>query len=201
MKLLSTLAAGALIAASLSIAPEARAGEPFLGDVKMVGFSFCPRGFADANGQLLAISQNQALFSILGTTYGGDGRTTFALPDMRSRIPIHHGQGPGLTNRRLGDQTGAETNTLTSANMPSHTHRMGIQSVDLPANSPTPRKNSFAQSPDDKYYSGLSPQGKFMDNNTVVVDPAGSGQAQNNMMPSQTIRYCVATQGVFPSRN
>jgi len=196
------LAIGAIGSMSLVSAPIASADiEPNLGDIMLVGFNFCPRGWAAADGQLLPISQNQALYSLYGTTYGGDGRTSFALPDMRSRAPIHVGHGPGLSSRNLGSHGGSETNVITTTELPSHTHRAGVQTRPEAANSTTPRKNSFAVSPDNRYYDGLSPQGKFMNSQSITMDPEGGGQAQNNMMPYQTINYCVALQGTFPSRN
>lgn len=196
------LAMGAAYALTLTNAPLALAdSEPNIGDVMLVGFNFCPRGWAEADGQLLSINQNQALFSLYGTIYGGDGRTTFALPDLRSRAPVHMGTGPGLSTRNIGSKSGTETNILSTSQMPSHTHRAGIQTINDNANSTTPRRNSFAISPDDHYYDGLSPQGRFMNSQSIRVDPVGGGQPQNNMMPFQTINYCVALLGTYPSRN
>src|SRR5210317_2190722 len=118
--------------------------EPFLAEVKIVGFDFPPRGWAQCDGQLLPINQNQSLYSLLGTTYGGDGRTTFALPDLRGRMPVHPGNGPGLSDRRLGEKGGAEDATLTVAEIPSHNHQ--LKGVDEPANQATPGGNALAQS-------------------------------------------------------
>jgi len=119
---------------SAALVPRsAVAQEPFIGEIRWVGFNFAPRGWAPCDGQLLAISQNTALFSLLGTTYGGDGRTTFALPDMRGRVPVHKGQGPGLTNRDLGEAGGQESVALTTAQMPSHTHTIASHTHSIPA--------------------------------------------------------------------
>lgn len=117
-----TLAATAMLAALAAPLPAAAQSEPFIGQIMCAGFNFTPRGWARLDGQLLPIAQNQALFSLLGTTYGGDGRTTFALPDMRGRALVHDGNGPGLTPRTLGERGGAETHTLTPSQMPAHTH-------------------------------------------------------------------------------
>ena len=184
-------------------APDAAADatDPIIGEIMLAGFNFCPRGWAAADGQLLAINTNQSLFSLYGTTYGGDGRVTFALPDLRGRAPIHVGQGPGLSNRSLGSIGGTQTETLTLSQLPSHTHRMGIQTSREAGNSTTPRQNAFGESPDNRYYNGLSPQGRFMNPATVTVDPAGNGLSNNNMMPYKTVNYCIALQGLYPSRD
>ncbi|WP_395074824.1 phage tail protein, partial [Hyphococcus sp.] len=110
------------ILATAGVTAPVNAQENYIGEIMWTGFTFCPRGTIDASGQLLAISSNTALFSLYGTTYGGDGRTTFKLPDLRSRAPMHFGQGPGLTNRPLGQSAGTETNTMTVQQMPSHNH-------------------------------------------------------------------------------
>ena len=134
----STLIAAALtVATTLSFAPQSgRAQEAFIGEIRFFGGTFAPRGWALCNGQLLAISSNQALFSLLGTTYGGDGRTTFALPDARGRAMIHAGQGPGLSSRPLGQTGGNETNTLTAAQMPAHSHALNAATVKADATTP-----------------------------------------------------------------
>ena len=158
------------------------AQEPMLGEIRMVGFSFCPRGWAAADGQLLPINQNTALFSLLGTTYGGDGRSTFALPDLRGRVPVHAGQGGGLSDYRQGAKGGSEQNTLTTSNLPPHQH--SIQGVSSGSGNST----------------GVL-IGKGSGTQTATTNQVGSGQAVNNLSPYLTIRYCVALQGIFPSRN
>ncbi|NNE57679.1 MAG: phage tail protein [Hellea sp.] len=196
-----TLSISIALLGTAGISTLANASEPFIGEIQPVGFNFCPRGFAEANGQLLAISQYSALFSLYGTIYGGDGRTTFALPDLRSRVPIHMGTGPGLSSRPIGSRGGAETNTMTVGQMPSHTHRAGVQTRTETANSTTPRKNSFSVTADNSYFDGTDPSGRFMNSNTIAVDNAGGGQSQNNMQPYLTINYCVALVGLYPSRS
>jgi len=179
---------------------EAEAGEPFIGEIKAWGGNFCPRGFAAADGQLLPIAGNTALFSLYGTFYGGDGRTTFALPDLRSRAAIHAGQGAGLTPRALGQRLGTETETMTSATMPSHTHRAGMQTRTDAANATRPRRNSFAVTADNSYQTGAA-SGQFMNSNTIRVDGEGAGQSVDNRQPFVGMTYCVALVGIFPSRN
>ena len=186
------------------MAPNVEATDRHLGDVVPVGFNFCPRGTAEAAGQLLPINQNQALFSILGTQFGGDGRTSFGLPDLRGRLPVHEGQGPGLSDRRIGQKFGAETNTLNMTQMPSHTHRMAIQTnSDETGNSKKPRGNSFSVSSQNQFKSGATFTNKYMNTDTVTVQSSGqaSPRSQNNIMPTLAIKYCVVTSGVFPSRN
>lgn len=203
MKYRLALAAGTAMALTLPATPASAQATPFIGQIMPVGYTFCPRGFADADGQLLSIAQNTALFSLYGTTYGGDGRTTFALPDLRGRVPIHVGQGPGLTDRRLGSRSGSETNTLSVLNLPAHNHTAAVNiNNTVPADSGNPTLNHFARSANRIYQNteGASP-GATMAPDTVTIGNTGGGQAVNNMQPYQVIRYCVALQGIFPSRN
>ncbi|WP_164114849.1 tail fiber protein [Sphingorhabdus sp. Alg239-R122] len=196
------VASAAIITSGLSIAVPAQAGtNPYLGEITIVGFTFCPRGTSAADGTLLPINSNQALFSLYGTTYGGDGRTTFALPDLRGRIPIHVGQGPGLTNRTQGSRSGTETNTMTVAQMPSHNHQGGIQTTNQAAGSKNAKSDAFGIAQENTYVNGVAPSGNFMHASTFLIGNTGGGQAQNNMQPFLTLRYCVNTQGTFPSRN
>lgn len=170
--------------------------EPFLGQIQAFGFNFAPRGWAKCEGQLISIAQNTALFSLLGTLYGGDGRTTFALPDLRGRMPMHEGRGPGLTVRTLGEKGGAESHTLTTAQIPSHSHAVqpgataGKASLDTPVgNFPANEGgNAYAKSADAK-------MGAFQ------TDPTGGSQAHNNMPPYVVLNWCIAIQGIFPSRS
>jgi microcystin-dependent protein len=163
--------------------------EPFLGEVRIYGFNFPPRSWALCDGQLLPINQNQALFSLLGTTYGGDGRTTFALPDLRGRAPMHEGSGFSL-----GQKAGEENHTLTAAEMPSHTHvaRASANS----GNSPVPTGNFLAAA--NNVYRGP-------DNLTALhtgsVGTTGSSQAHTNLQPYLTLNFCIALAGLFPSRD
>jgi microcystin-dependent protein len=167
--------------------------EPFLAEIRIVGFNFAPRGWAFCDGQLLPIDQNQSLYSLLGTTYGGDGRTTFALPDLRGRTPIHKGSSNGSTHL-LGQKSGEETHTLSAAEMPSHSHNMQASSV--ASTSQLPDNNVLAVS--GQIYRG-STNLVNMQNSTVTN--TGGGQAHNNMQPFLAVYFCIALQGLFPSRN
>lgn len=163
--------------------------EPFLAEIRMVGFNFAPRGWAFCDGQLLPISQNQSLYSLLGTTYGGDGRTSFALPDLRGRVPIHRSD-----SHPLGQRGGSETVTLTAAEISAHTH--AVKASGSAANSSDPTGHLLAQSGQIYRQSGTV---VAMRNGSLTN--AGGGQAHNNMQPSLTIGFCIALQGLFPSRN
>ena len=168
--------------------------EPFLAEIRIVGFNFAPRGWAFCDGQILPINQNQSLYSLLGTTYGGDGRTSFALPDLRSRTPIHRGDG-----HTLGQKSGAETVTLTAAQIPAHTHTAKASSS--PGNDATPAGDVLAAGAgvDIPYRSPEAANRTALRSGTVTN--AGGGQAYNNMQPYQTLAFCIALQGLFPSRN
>ena len=164
--------------------------EPFLAEIKIVGFNFAPRGWAYCDGQILPINQNQSLYSLLGTTYGGDGRTSFALPDLRSRTPIHQGDG-----YQLGQKGGAETVTLTAAEIGAHTHTVKASSA--AGNNPTPTGRVLAaagvyRDPEAANMTALR---------SGTVTNAGGGQAHNNMQPSLALNFCIALLGLFPSRN
>ena len=195
--------ASAVAIATVGTVPSAaHAQEAMLGEIKMVGFNFCPRGYAALDGQLLAISSNQALFSLLGTMYGGDGRTTFGLPDMRGRFPMHRGNGPGLTPRTQGAKFGLENVTLTTNNLPNHTHSAAVQTANGQANTFEPRGSAFGIGlANDAYVSGVAPAGRFMHRDTVVLQPTGGSQSFNVMNPTQVVNFCIALQGIFPSRN
>ena len=196
--LLSTLTA----MAGLSLATSASAGtDAYIGEVYMTGYTFCPRGTASAEGQLLAISQNTALFSLYGTTFGGDGRTTFGLPDLRGRSPMGQGSGPGLTPRLVGQKFGTETNTMTIAEMPSHAHPAGIRSVNKAPDSNDPRGNAFTITPDNNFKTNITPTARFMHANTVLIQNTGGNLPQNNIHPVSVMRYCVVLTGIFPSRS
>ena len=179
--------------------------EPMIGEVRLFGGNFAPRGWAFCEGQLLAISQNQALFSILGTTYGGDGRTTFGLPDLRGRTPIGPGNGPGLSDYRLGQKGGQETVQLNSNQMPSHTH--GAQaSFTVGVNAETSNSAEGAGAvlgeAGANIYNGNAADGALGGvNASVTVGGAGGGQAHENRSPYLACYYIIALQGVFPSRN
>ena len=181
----------------LCLSNSVNAQEPFLGEIVMFGGNFAPRGWAMCDGQLLPIAQHTALFSILGTTYGGDGRTTFALPDLRGRVPVHAGTGPGLTNRRLGEKSGTETNTLLVDNLPSHSHTINAVIEDGNQSLPTGNLPAGTKLLDTEYSdaSGDTTMDATMVNNT------GNGTGVDNMQPYLTVNYIIALVGTFPSRN
>ncbi len=165
MKILTAFKCGAVLATLLSgigLASTANASEPFIGEVRSFGFNFCPRSWAPADGQLLPINQNQALYSLFGTNYGGDGRTTFALPDLRGRVALHMGTGPGLNPYKVGQKGGAESTVLPQA-----------------------------------YASAAADD----DSKDGVVTVAGNSGAVNNMPPYTVINWCVALEGIYPSRS
>lgn len=187
--------------------------EGMIGEIRMFGGNFAPRTWALCDGQLLAISSNTALFSILGTTFGGDGRTTFALPDMRGRTPIHPGNGPGLSDRRLGAKGGTETNTLNVTQIPSHSHSASgkIKANNLTANSSNPENNYPAAAFGRDTTSGTQVQvnsytnshNAFMANDSVEVSVGNTGgnQSVNNMQPWLAVNFIICLQGIFPSRS
>jgi microcystin-dependent protein len=196
-KSVSAAALGALASAMLFQPTPAKAqSEPFVGQLIVVGFSFCPRGWAAADGQLLPVSQNPTLFSLLGTTYGGDGRTTFALPDMRGRAAIHVGSGPGLTPKSLGQKAGAETHTLSINEMPSHNHR--IQATSTVADRPGPHLKILGRNnTTDNFYRGAPNQLMA----PGMVTSTGGGQSFPIRDPYLTMNWCIALTGIFPSRS
>jgi microcystin-dependent protein len=171
---------------------------PFLGQIQAFAFGFAPRNWAMCNGQLLSIAQNTALFSLLGTTYGGNGVTTFALPDLRSRTSNHQGQGPGLTNYVLGQISGVETVTLTIQNLPAHIHPMAVHASSAGKLNTNPGTNKLGAA---QIYTS-SPVGPAMD--PAIANPvsnAGSSQPHPNIQPYLAINWCIALTGIFPSRN
>ena len=170
--------------------------EPFVGEIRMFGFNFAPQGWALCNGQLLPISQNTALFSLLGTTYGGDGRTTFALPDMRSRVPVCQGQGPGLSSYAEGQAGGAETVTLAAAQMPGHTHP--VKASSSAAASDQPEGRALARSAS-HIYTAKPDASTVM--NTDMLGDAGGSQPHDNIQPYLAVNFCIALNGIFPSRS
>ena len=169
--------------------------EPFVGEIRMFAGNFAPRGWAFCDGQLLAVSQNDALFSLLGTIYGGDGRTTFGLPDIRGRVPIHAGSGPGLSPRRLGAKGGAENVTLTVNQLPSHSHRLQA-STNLPTDR-NPSGKVTGQTLSDTYIND-SPFGNFA---TSSITNVGGSRSHTNLQPFLCINYIIALFGIYPSRH
>jgi len=168
--------------------------EPFLAEIRIVGFNFAPRGWAFCDGQILPINQNQSLYSLLGTTYGGDGRTTFALPDLRSRTPIHRS-----SDHQLGQKSGAETVTLTAAEIAAHTHTAKASSSVGDQVNPAGRVLADVTAPDLAYRDPEAATTTALRSGTVTN--AGGGQAHDNMQPYLTLAFCIALQGLFPSRN
>ncbi len=175
--------------------------EPFIGEIRMFAGNFAPRGWAFCNGQLLPIAQNSALFSILGTTYGGDGRTTFALPDLRGRAPMQWGDGPGLTPRPLGEKGGAENVTLIASQMPSHNHVLSASSqqgdqFSPEGNVPAVLLSATTGQPENLYHA--TP-------NTTMASQAlgvtGGSQPHNNMQPFLCVSFIIALVGIFPSHS
>ncbi len=177
--------------------------EPFLGEIKIFSFNFAPKGWAMCNGQLLPINQNQALFSILGTTYGGNGVTNFSLPDLRGRAPIHWGQGSGLSPVVLGQLAGEENHTLASTEMPSHNHTFAATT--LPATKKLVNASIFADDVDaqavDYFATANAPNSSYVSLNPLSMPNQGGGQPHNNMQPYLVLNICIALQGIFPSRN
>ena len=170
--------------------------EPFLAEIRLMSFIFPPKGWALCNGQLLPINQNQALFALVGTYYGGDGQTTFALPDLRGRGPIHAGQGPGLTNHPQGEQGGTETVTLTVAQMPAHTHAPAASSA--AGTSSHPNGNVWAaSSTSDNQYAGTSNTTM----NPATIGVAGGNQPHDNRQPVLAINFIISLEGIYPSPN
>lgn len=172
--------------------------DPFIGQIVMFAGNFAPRNWALCNGQLLSIASNTALFSILGTTYGGDGRTTFALPDLRGRYAMHPGTGPGLTSRQLGQRGGAENSTLTAANLAAHNHPATLHASANAADSsnPTGNRPGLAEA-----YSQQAASVDLASDAVTTGNNSGSSSSFSNMPPYNNVNFIIALQGVFPSRN
>ena len=171
--------------------------EPFVGEIRMFAGNFAPRGWALCDGQLLAISSNDALFSLLGTIYGGDGRTTFSLPDLRGRLPIHRGSGPGLSERRLGSKGGSESETLTVNQMPHHNHDF-MATHDTAIGAAPSSTQTLAKA------DGVSPYASPESLNQMHganIAAAGGSQSHTNMMPSLCLNFIIALFGIYPSRS
>ena len=171
--------------------------DPFLGQITLVAFNFAPVGWAFCNGQILSIAQNTALFQLIGTIYGGDGQTTFALPNLQSRIPLHQGQSSGTSNYTIGQTGGSEQVTLTSSQIPSHTHQ--AQCVTGGSNSKSPVNGIWAQASGDQPYKGSETGSANMA--PGAIGPAGGNQPHPNLMAYQALNYIIALEGIFPSRS
>lgn len=170
--------------------------DPFIGEIRLFGGNFAPQGWAFCNGQLLPISQNTALFSLLGTTYGGDGRTTFALPDLQGRAPLHPGQGPGLSPRDLGESGGSATVTLLASQIPTHTHAVGASAADAGERSPAGQR--FAN--DVGSLTSYAAPGSPAPLAPSALGAAGGSAAHNNVQPSLGLTFIIALQGIYPPR-
>ena len=173
--------------------------EPFVAEIRIFALDFAPKGWALCSGQIMPIQQNTALFSLLGTTYGGDGKTTFALPDLQGRVPMHPGQGPGLSLHDLGESGGSETVTLLTSEIPQHNHTFG-----------TTFENGLQGTLTNTVIPARSAGGKLYQSNVnanlVMMAPeslpiTGGGAPHNNMMPFANLSFCIALQGVFPPRS
>lgn len=173
-------------------------GSPFIGQVLMFGGNFQINGWAFCNGSIQSIAQNTALFSLIGTTYGGDGQTTFALPDLRSRVPVHQGQLSGGGTYTIGQQGGAENVTVTTAQIPAHSHSANCNSA--AGSATTPAAGIWALNPDLDPYSN-EPTGAVMKATAIANGPAGGPQPHNNFIPFLTVNYLISLFGIFPSRN
>lgn len=169
--------------------------EPFIGEIRMVGFNFAPQGWALCNGQLLPISSNTALFSLLGTTYGGDGRVTFALPNLQSRAPIHQGTGAGLSPRTMGEMGGEENVTLTISQIPAHGHTVACNNE----GATTGRPGGAVPGPSATSIYAPSSDGSTM--SQQMIGPTGGSQPHDNMSPYLCINFVIALEGIYPSRS
>jgi microcystin-dependent protein len=174
--------------------------DPFVAEIRIFPFNFAPKGWAFCDGQLLPLSQNTALFSLLGTFYGGDGKSNFALPNLQGNAPIHAGQGPGLSLYGLGQMGGSETVSLLDSEMPAHPHSVMVGTQDTADNQvPSPTKILGKSGGAFAYVPG-SPAPPLTQMNFNMIAPAGGDQPHNNMMPYLTLNFCIALQGVYPPR-
>ena len=182
--------------------------EPFVGEIRMFGFNFAPQGWAMCNGQLLPINQNTALFSLIGTFYGGNGTTTFALPDLRGRVAVNQGSGAGLSPYSIGQTGGSENVTLLVQQMPAHNHQVGCDGTGTgrggaafgvgTGGTPTNNIPGLAASPANAAYSNNAPNTTM---SNAMIENAGGSQAHPNIQPYLALTFCIALQGIFPSRN
>lgn len=171
--------------------------EPFVGQIMAVGFNFPPRNWTFCNGQLLSINENTALFSLLGTTFGGDGRTTFGIPELRGRSIVHVGNGPGLSNISWGQKSGAESVTLNTAHMPAHNH---TTTMNLGGDPEEAGAGHFIGK-GGTFYTEDASSGSHLNAGAITSGNTGNGQAYNNRNPFLGINYCIALIGLYPSRS
>lgn len=170
---------------------------PFLAEIRIFPFNFAPKGWAFCDGQILPLSQNTALFSLLGTTYGGDGKSTFALPNMQGNAPMHPGQGPGLSLHDLGETGGSDTVSLLESEMPAHSHALTAAAAAALVKLPGPTV-TLARSRNANVYQDT--QGNLVNLKSNTIAPAGGDQPHNNMQPYLTLNFCIALQGIYPPR-
>lgn len=173
--------------------------EPFIAEIRIFAGNFAPRSWAFCDGQLLPISNNTALFSLIGTTYGGDGRTTMALPDLQGRAPMHPGRGPGLTARRLGEKVGVETVTLTEAQIPSHRHTARAENTFGNVTTPDNTSSLTRSAAGNAYQSNTT--ANLVDMASGTLSTTGGGQSHDNVQPYLTLNFIIALQGLYPSRS
>lgn len=198
IKSTSRMAALCLAGAAGFGTTPAQAQDQFIGEIRCFGFNFAPRGWASLDGQLLPIAQNTALFSLLGTQYGGDGRTTFGLPDMRGRSLVHAGNGPGLSGVRVGEKGGAETQSLSTAQLPPHTHQVAPLGSENDASAVSPQGKVAASKARTTLYAEPS---NLVAMAATTSSAAGSGQPVATRSPFVTVNCSIALVGIFPSRN
>ena len=191
---LLTIIGAAAFVSGIGWSTPATASDPFIGTIRYFAFNFAPRGWAHCDGQLMSVSQNDALFSLFGTTYGGDGRSTTALPNMQGRAPMHPGRGPGLTDRRLGEGGGTETVTLSEAQMPQHTHT--LRATDEDGNRQDPTGNAFARGT-----PMYLPPPQTLGAMSNALPDAGGSQPHNNLQPFLAMNFIIALVGLYPSRS
>jgi microcystin-dependent protein len=171
--------------------------EPFIAEIRIFAGNFAPRSWAFCNGQLLPIAQNTALFSLIGTTYGGDGRTTTALPNLQGRSPMHPGRGPGLTSRRLGEKGGTETITVAESQLPNHNHSLQAANVPASVNAPNSATALARSINGNAYKSGVTADSVL---DTGALPPEGGNQSHNNLQPYLTLNFIIALAGLYPSQ-
>ncbi len=183
--------------------------DEYIGIIKMFAGNFAPRGWAFCNGQLLSIAQNTALFSILGTTYGGNGQTTFALPDLQGRVPLGTGQGPGLSNYTLGEMAGTESTTLLITNLPPHNHIITVEANNSEATTSAPVNGSsiaatvvpVGRDRNEAFGFNAEAPNTILNGDTAKCAPVGAGQPIGNIQPYLAMNYIICLEGIFPSRN
>ncbi len=173
--------------------------QPFVGEIRMFGFGRTPNGWQACDGSLLSIAEYEILFTLIGTTYGGDGQSTFAVPDLRGRLPIHQGQGPGMSNYVIGQMSGTETVTLITQQMPAHNHTVLATNAEATTGTPSTAVITGTVSNETLYVTDLTGANPFV-MAPVTVSIAGGNQPHENTMPTLTVQYCIAWAGIYPSQ-